>query len=91
MEKEQARNVLYDEVVGIIFTSLNIKHIEKSSVNEQTALVGDGLGLDSIDILELVVNFEKKYSIKLDDTEAYATHFKNIGSVVDFIGSKKGA
>ena len=89
MEKEQARNFLYDEVVEIIFTALNLKHIEKSSVNEQTALVGEGLGLDSIDILELVVNFEKKYGIKLDDTESYAAHFKNIGSVVDFISSKK--
>lgn len=89
MEKEQARNILYNEVVDIIFSALNLKHIEKSNVNDQTRLVGDGLGLDSIDILELVVNFEKKYGIKLDDAESYATHFKNIGSVVDFISTQK--
>lgn len=89
MEKEQARNALYTEVVDMIFSALNLKHLEKSSVTEQTALVGEGLGLDSIDILELVVNFEKRYGIKLDDTESYATHFKNVGSVVDFISTKK--
>lgn len=89
MEKEQARNVLYNEVVDIIFSALNLKHIEKSSLHEQTSLVGDGLKLDSIDILELVVHLEKKYNIKLDDSESYANHFKNIGSVVDFISTKK--
>ena len=91
MEKEQARNVLYNEVVDIIFSALNLKHIEKNSVHEQTALVGDGLKLDSIDILELVVHLEKKYNLKLDDTEAYATHFKTIGSVVEFISKKKAS
>jgi acyl carrier protein len=47
-----------------------------------------GLNLDSVDILELIVNFEKKYGIKLNDSEGYAEHFKNIGSVVEFVKQK---
>lgn len=91
MEQEQARNELYHTVVEIIFSALNLKHLDKKNITESTPLVGDGLGLDSIDILELVVHFEKKFNIKLEESVPYAVHFKNIGSVVDFISSKKGS
>jgi acyl carrier protein len=89
MEKEQARNVLTAKVIDIIFTALNLRHVDRLTVNESTALVKGGLNLDSIDILELIVNFEQNFGIKLHEAEAYAQHFRNIGSVVDFIQQKK--
>jgi acyl carrier protein len=89
MEKEQARNAVTTKVIDIIFTSLNLRHIDRQTVNEGTALVQGGLNLDSIDILELIVNFESSFGIKLNESEAYAQHFKNIGSVVDFIQEKQ--
>ncbi len=89
MEKEQARNVLTTKVIDIIFSSLNLRHVDRSTVNESTQLVKGGLNLDSIDILELIVNFEQNFNIKLNETEAYAQHFQNIGSVVDFIHQKQ--
>jgi acyl carrier protein len=63
--------------------------VDRLTVNESTALVKGGLNLDSIDILELIVNFEQNFGIKLHEAEAYAQHFRNIGSVVDFIQQKK--
>jgi acyl carrier protein len=89
MEKEQVRNDLTTKVIDIIFSALNLKHIDRSSVNETTTLAKDGLNLDSIDILELIVNFEQSFGIKLNESESYAQYFKNIGSIVDFIQSKK--
>ncbi|MGE0631834.1 MAG: acyl carrier protein [Pseudobdellovibrionaceae bacterium] len=89
MEKEQVRSALTSRIIDIIFTSLNLKHIDRAGVGENTALVQDGLNLDSIDILELIVNFEKSFNIKLEESEAYAQHFKNIGTIVDFIESKQ--
>ena len=89
MEKEQVRNALTAKVIDIIFNALNLRHIDRQTVNESTALVKGGLNLDSIDILELIVNFEQNFGIKLNDSEAYAQHFRNIGSVVDFIQAKK--
>lgn len=89
MEKEQARNILSSKIIDIIFSSLNLKHIDRTQVNESTALVREGLNLDSIDILELIVNFEQKFNIKLEESEAYAQHFRNIGTIVDFIESKQ--
>jgi acyl carrier protein len=89
MEKEQVRNAITTKVIDIIFAALNLRHIDRQSVNEETPLVKGGLNLDSIDILELIVNFEQNFGIKLNETEAYAQHFRNIGSVVDFIQQKQ--
>jgi acyl carrier protein len=89
MEKEQVRNDLTSKVIDIIFTTLNLKHIDKTSVNAGTAITQGGLNLDSIDILELIVNFETSFGIKLNESESYAQHFRNIGSIVEFIESKQ--
>ncbi|MBC7370793.1 MAG: acyl carrier protein [Bdellovibrionaceae bacterium] len=89
MEKEQVRNDLTVKVIDIIFSALNLKHIDRKTVTDSTTLTKDGLNLDSIDILELIVNFEQSFGMKLNESESYAHHFKNIGSIVDFIQSKK--
>lgn len=79
---------LTDSVINIIFSALNLKHIDRNTVNSETPLMQGGLNLDSVDILELIVNFEKKYGIKLNESEAYSNHFRNIGSVVEFINKE---
>ncbi len=88
MEKEQERNELTAKVIDIIFKVLNLKHIDRKSISESTAITQGGLNLDSIDILELIVNFENNFGIKLSESEPYAQYFKNIGSIVDFIQIK---
>lgn len=89
MEKEQGRTELTSKVIDIIFTALNLKHFDKQAVSENTTLTQGGLNLDSIDILELIVNFENTFGIKLNESEPYAQYFKNVGSIVDFIQLKK--
>lgn len=89
MEKEQERTALTDQVIDIIFQALNLNHIDKSTVTEKTGITSDGLNLDSVDILEIIVQLEHHFGIKMDESESYATHFKNIGTIVDFIKSKK--
>lgn len=89
MEKEQARNEIATKVIDIIFGALNLKHIDRSGVNENTTLTQGGLNLDSIDILELIVNFEHSFGIKLNESESYAQYFKSIGSIIDFIELKQ--
>jgi acyl carrier protein len=76
------------EVLGLIFTSLNLKHISQSEVGPQTPLLKGGLNLDSVDILELIVTFEQKFSIKLNESEEYSKHFRDVGSVVEFVKLK---
>ena len=58
LKKELKRNII---------SQLNLEDIDVSDINDQDALFGDGLGLDSIDALELIVMLEKDYGIKLSD------------------------
>lgn len=88
MEKAQDRNTLTNQVIETIFQALNLKHIDRASVTDSTAITTGGLNLDSVDILEIIVQLEHKFGIKMSDSEAYAQHFQNIGTVVDFVKSK---
>lgn len=87
MEIQNANQVnLTESVIEVIFSSLNLKHIDRNTITHETPLMQGGLSLDSVDILELIVNFEKKYGIKLNELDAsYSNHFRTIGSVVEFI------
>lgn len=80
---------LTSKVIDIIFSSLNLNHIDRSSVTSETAITQEGLKLDSIDILELVVQFENHFKFKFQENESYKEHFRNIGSIVNFIDSKR--
>ncbi len=88
MEKAQDRNTLTIQVIDIIFQALNLKHIDKAQVTEATPITTGGLNLDSVDILEIIVQIEHQFGLKMSDSEAYAQHFQNIGTVVDFVKSK---
>ena len=85
MEKAKDRSELTNQVIDIIIDSLNLKHIDKSQVNDETPFINGGLNLDSVDILEIIVQLEHHFGIKMNDAEAYQKHFKNIGSLVDFV------
>jgi len=88
MDKAQGRTELTNQVIEIIFQALNLRHIDKNTVTELTPITKGGLNLDSVDILEIIVQFESQFGIKMNDSEAYAEHFKNIGTVVDFVKTK---
>ena len=58
---------LKQELKSKIVEVLNLEDIAISDINDDDALFGDGLGLDSIDALELIVMLDKDYGIKLVD------------------------
>ena len=50
-----------------VITQLNLEDISVDDINPDAPLFGEGLGLDSIDALELIVLLEKNYGIKIED------------------------
>ena len=59
--------------------------MEVSDIENDEHLFGDGLGLDSIDALELIVLLEKDYGIKLTDPNQGKEIFNSINTMADFI------
>jgi acyl carrier protein len=68
-----------------IVTQLNLEDMLPENFDENTPLFGEGLGLDSIDSLELVVLLDRNYGIKLSDPKEGRHVFQNIRSMAEYI------
>lgn len=58
------------ELAGLIVEALNLEDVEPAEIEPEEPLFGDGLGLDSIDALELALAISQKYSIQLKAEDA---------------------
>ncbi|MCD4833366.1 MAG: acyl carrier protein [Bacteroidales bacterium] len=68
---------------------LNLEDIEPDDIDTDSPLFGDGLGLDSIDALELIVLLEKQYGIKIEDPKDGKKIFYSIRTIAEYIEEKK--
>ncbi len=81
---------LIEELKVKIIEQLNLEDLDPSDIDENDALFGDeGLGLDSIDALELIVLMEKDYGIKIEDSEKGKEVFYSIKTMADYINANK--
>ena len=76
---------LQTELKKNIIEQLNLEDMEVSDIDNDEPLFGDGLGLDSIDALELIVLLEKDYGIKLSDPEQGKEIFASVNTMAQFI------
>ena len=68
---------------------LNLEEMQPEDIDAEAPLFGEGLGLDSIDALELIVLMEKKYGIKLKDPKEGKAIFKSIATMAEYISSHR--
>ncbi len=68
-----------------IIEALNLEDMEPDEIETDEPLFGDGLGLDSIDALELIVLMEKEYGIKIENPQEGKEIFKSVRTMADFI------
>ncbi|PAM92686.1 acyl carrier protein [Flavobacterium sp. IR1] len=80
---------LKQELKNKIITTLNLEDITIEDIADNDALFGDGLGLDSIDALELIVILDKDYGIKLVDPKEGKTIFQSIESMAAYISANR--
>lgn len=76
---------LKDEIIKV----LNLEEITPADIDDNAPLFGDGLGLDSIDALELIVLMEKNYGIKLQDPKQGKEVFKSVAVMADYISKNR--
>lgn len=68
-----------------IITFLNLTGMEPDDIKDEDPLFGDGLGLDSIDSLELIVLLNREYGITIKDPKEGRKILVNINTMVDYI------
>ena len=80
---------LIEKLKGELIEELNLEDIDPSDVEDSAPLFGDGLGLDSIDALEIIVLLEKEYDIKIKDRNQGKAAMYSIETLAKFIESNK--
>lgn len=74
-----------------IIESLNLQGMEPKDIDDNAPLFGEGLGLDSIDSLELMVLLERNYGIKIEDAREGRRVLSSVQSMADYIQLHKKA
>jgi acyl carrier protein len=77
------------ELKSKIIECLKLQDVTPEQIDDNAPLFGTGLGLDSIDALELVVMLEKNYGIVIKDIEAGRPAFQSVRTLADFIDAKR--
>lgn len=81
---------LEEELKKLIIDSLELEDITIDDIDTDEALFIDGLGLDSIDALELGMALKKKYNLKMStDKEENKKYFYSVKTLADFIRSQQ--
>lgn len=73
----------------MIVTTLNIEDVRPEDIDDDAPLFGDeGLGLDSVDALQLVIQIEKQYNIMIENEEVGMKAFASINALARFLQEK---
>jgi acyl carrier protein len=85
-----SRQQLASQVKDLIVRRLKLE-IDPKTIEDGAPLFAEGLGLDSIDALELVLGLEQEFHIKVEDEEVGVKAFASVDALCDFIEQKKSA
>jgi acyl carrier protein len=81
---------LENEIKALIIEALNLEDVKPDQIDTNAPLFGEGLGLDSIDALELGLAVKRRYGILLDaDNGETRKHFSSVASLVQLVSTSR--
>jgi len=81
---------LITHVKRLIIERLKLEEIAIEDIDTDAPLFGEGLGLDSIDALELVIGLEKEYGVSIPDAEVGRKVFQSVRTIAQYIVENQG-
>lgn len=82
---------LHARIKNLIVSALNLEGLDPATIQDGAPLFGEGLGLDSVDALELVVALEKEFGIKVQSHEVGKEAFASVESLAAFVRTRLAA
>ena len=78
------------EFKEVLIKNLNLEDITPDDIDDNDALFGEeGLGLDSVDSIELVLTMEKEYGVKITDSTLYESIFSSVQNLLNYINENR--
>ncbi len=75
----------------LIIERLKLEEVSPEDIGTDDSLFGEGLGLDSIDALELVLGLEKEYGVIIPDAEVGQKVFQSVRTIAQYVVDNSGA
>jgi acyl carrier protein len=87
------RDKLKSDIKALIVKELNLQGRDPSSIADDAPLFGAGLGLDSLDALQLAMSVEERFGVKIPEGDEARAIFASVSALADAIaaGSRAGA
>ncbi|EIB99269.1 MULTISPECIES: phosphopantetheine-binding protein [Pantoea] len=83
-------DVLINDIKQMIIDTLNLEDLSPEDIETEDALFGDGLGLDSIDALELGLAVKNRYGVTLSaESETLRAHFFSVATLAAFVNQQR--
>lgn len=80
---------LIEQLKSQIIEALNFEDMTPADIDTDAPLFGEGLGLDSIDALELIMLMDREYGIKLADPKAGKAIFQSVCTMAEYIQANR--
>ncbi len=78
---------LKSQIKELIISSLNLEDVTPESIDDAAPLFQEGLGLDSIDALELAVAIERKFRVTIPDEAVGKRAFSSVNALTDYVAA----
>ncbi len=80
-----------EKLKKILVEELNLEGVDPAAIQDDDALFGEGLGLDSLDAVELVVQVKKHFDVEIKDMDEGRDAFRSIATLAKFIEERRSA
>lgn len=78
------------EIAQLIIDTLNLEDLEVTDLPPEQPLFGEGLGLDSVDALELALALQKRYGLRIEsDAKTAKAHFASVAALARFVAAQQ--
>jgi len=85
---EELRSEIEEKIKTILVDELGVSSAVLAGINTNTALMGRGVGLDSIETMVLVLGIEEAFEVTVPDSDLTAALFKTMGTLIEYVLAK---
>ena len=86
-----ANTTLRAEIKDLIVRELNLEGKDPASIEDEAPLFGEGLGLDSLDALQLAMSIEEKFGVRIPEGDEARPIFRSVSALAEYVSQNRAA